>query len=139
MFQFSWESNTSLLNQLKAQHHCDQFFIFPMLQEELPAPAAHHQAESEAAGSNEALLDLIHSLEINLIYQKRLNSLRLVVLGNRSVIPWMRRFQDPFLVYLQNFLIIKYTITTKEREWRFPSKVNCFWQMKLRICCKTVS
>ena len=35
-----------------------------MPQDELPAPSAHHQVESEAAPSNEAELNVIQSLEV---------------------------------------------------------------------------
>ena len=38
----------------------------PRPQEELPAPAAHHQMESEEAASDETELDVIHSLGIKL-------------------------------------------------------------------------
>ena len=70
IFQFSQESIIPLFKELKAQHQYHPLFKLPRPQEELSAPAAHHQVESEAAVSNEAQLHVIHFLKIKLSNKK---------------------------------------------------------------------
>ena len=99
--------------------------------------------ESEAATSDEAKLDVIHSSQLKSYLAEMVKQFRAGCIKNHFS-EWTSYTMDKEILGSVSGLSLEFSDNKlphyhKGLEIRFLLKKNCFWQMRLKICCRKVS